>query len=108
KEHEGLDEPFRASDLRPGIEVPASAGKLSAIAAHGEIRQAVHRLGKFKWDGYGIEPDIFLHHEMQMRAGAVAGIAGFGEQVPCPHPLTFADLHRALLEMQIHAHGAVV
>ena len=45
---------------------------------------------------------------MQMRAGAVAGIARARQQATGLNALTFADTHRAFHQVQVDAHGAVI
>src|SRR5690606_32704810 len=80
----------------------------SALAAHGEVRHAVDRLGKVEGDGNRIQSDVLLNHEMQMRTCAVAGISRLRQQVPGAHILSLTDLNRALLQVQIDPHGAVI
>ncbi|MNE37187.1 hypothetical protein D3C80_1310290 [compost metagenome] len=45
---------------------------------------------------------------MQVRAGAVAGVAGFCQRAPVDHPLSLANHHRTTHQVQIDTHGAVV
>src|SRR5690606_33575751 len=48
------------------------------------------------------------NHEMQVRAGAVAGVPRARDTAPGVDPLALAHGHRTLHQVQVDAHGAVV
>src|SRR3990167_1583952 len=75
---------------------PACPAYTCLLTTHGEVRQAVDRLGEVEGDGFQGQADIALHHEVQVRPGAVAGIAGAGDKAASVDPLAFAHADRAL------------
>src|SRR5690606_3701487 len=80
----------------------------TSVAADGEVRQAVDRLGELEGNGFQGQTDVALDHEMQVRAGAVAGVTGPRDLLAGGYPAALADHHRALHQVKVDAHGAVV
>src|SRR5690606_4361828 len=78
------------------------------FTADGEVRQAAHRLGEFEGNRFDRQTYVALNHEMQMRPGAVAGVARPGDRTAGADPLAFAHGDRALHQVQVDTHGAVV
>ena len=67
----------RGWTLDSGLQPEAVLRSLSlvSISPDRKIRQVLHRLGELVRDRLQRQPDVALHHEVQMRPGAVAGVA---------------------------------
>jgi hypothetical protein len=57
------------------LRIRGAREQLTSIPANREVRQVLNRLSEFIGDRLQRQPYVALHHKVQVRPGAVAGVA---------------------------------
>src|SRR5690606_28018129 len=69
--------------------------------AGGELDCGAAGAGEADRDGDELAVAVALHGEVQVRPGAVAGVAGVGDSLPARHPLAGHDADRVPVQVRV-------